>query len=532
MKISRNCCCAFGCSNTPAKDAKLSFHTFPSAEKHLERRQKWIASVKRKNWTPTKHSVLCSAHFTSDFYRRPPGLKMPAILKPNAIPTVFPAFPSYLQPTQTKQRRAITRRAPSEPMMQESDQPPCSETDNQEQAVRASEAHKPQRKIGRPKVAPEIRIPNLVRKVNTLKHKVRRLDKKARVQKNLLGILQQENKIQSAKLSSIDGCLEELVDNEMKNRCRKTNRKYSEKIKEFALTMYYYSPKAYAYLRSVFKLPNARTLRRWLETVECEPGFLKDVIENMSNRTHVANAYSLVIDSMAIRKQLSLDNSTNKVQGHVTIGDQNKLASEALVFLLVPILGGVRHPIGYFYVDKIDSDVQSQLILQCLNLTAEHNIRIINITCDGAQANIATLNKLGAVIPEKPFFSHSAMESKVFVTLDPVHMLKLARNALGTMRRFRAPDGIVDYCYIEKLHELQEDIGLRLGNKLSKRHMNWKNMKMKVKLAAEILSSSVADAIEYLSKTDASYKNAGPTISFIRKVSCVEWVKKNSWQYD
>ena len=66
--------------------------------------------------------------------------------------------------------------------------------------------------------------------------------------------------------------------------------------------------------------------------MECEPGFLKNVIENMSNRTHVANAYSLVIDSMAIRKQLSFDKSTNKVLGHVTIGDQNKLSSEALVF--------------------------------------------------------------------------------------------------------------------------------------------------------------------------------------------------------
>ena len=145
-------------------------------------------------------------------------------------------------------------------MLQESvsDQPPaslfsptCSETDNQQQAVRASEAHKPQRKKGRPKIAPEIRIPNLVRKVNTLKHKVRRLDKKARVQKNLLGILQQKNKIPSAKLSSIDGCLQELVDYEMKNRCRKTNRKYSEKLKEFALTMYYYLPTAYLCLSSL-----------------------------------------------------------------------------------------------------------------------------------------------------------------------------------------------------------------------------------------------------------------------------------------
>lgn len=58
-------------------------------------------------------------------------------------------------------------------------------------------------------------------------------------------------------------------------------------------------------------------------------------------------------------------------------------------------------------------------------------------------------------------------------------------------------------------------INLQLG----KRHLSWKNMKMKVKLAAEVLSSSTADSLEYLSKIDDAFKDAGPTISFIRNVS-------------
>ena len=95
-----------------------------------------MASVKWKNWTPIKHSVLCS---TSDCNRRPSGLEKPAILKPEVIPTVFPVSSSYLQPTHSKQRRTITRRAPSEPITQESNKPPvslslppCEETYNQE----------------------------------------------------------------------------------------------------------------------------------------------------------------------------------------------------------------------------------------------------------------------------------------------------------------------------------------------------------------------------------------------------------------
>jgi hypothetical protein len=53
---------------------------------------------------------------------------------------------------------------------------------------------------------------------------------------------------------------------------------------------------------------------------------------------------------------------------------------------------------------------------------------------------------------------------------------------------------------------------------VNKRHLQWQNMKMKVRLAAEVLSSSVVDALEYLLQVDERFKEAGPTISFIRKV--------------
>ena len=170
----------------------------------------------------------------------------------------------------------------------------------------------------------------------------------------------------------------------------------------------------------------------------CQPGFLTDIEIVSKKIQNGRNLFSLVFDSMAIRKRLVVEKSNNMVLGHVTIGDTSKMASEVLVFLLVPILGGSRYPIGYFYIDKIDSDLQSQLILQCLKLTAECNIHVVNITCDCCVANISTFKKLGAEIPHKPFFKHPAMDGNVYTTMDPVHMLKLARNALGTIRKLKA----------------------------------------------------------------------------------------------
>ena len=52
-------CCAYGCTNRQGM-ADIKFFHFPRDE---ERRSKWIAAIKRQNWTPSEYSRLCSAHF-------------------------------------------------------------------------------------------------------------------------------------------------------------------------------------------------------------------------------------------------------------------------------------------------------------------------------------------------------------------------------------------------------------------------------------------------------------------------------------
>ena len=51
--------------------------------------------------------------------------------------------------------------------------------------------------------------------------------------------------------------------------------------------------------------------------------------------------------------------------------------------------------------------------------------------------------------------------------------------------------------YLIELKKLQGEKGLRLANKLRSAHINWKQQKMKVNLAAQALSSSVANALEF-----------------------------------
>ena len=84
----------------------------------------------------------------------------------------------------------------------------------------------------------------------------------------------------------------------------------------------------------------------------------------------------------------------------------------------------------------------------------------------------------------------------VHMYMDPCHMIKLLRNAWAEYNEFVWPGhGVAKWKYIVDLHYLQTEHDLRAGNKLSKQHVQFKNKIMKVSLAAQVFSKSIADAL-------------------------------------
>ncbi|XP_022170372.1 THAP domain-containing protein 1-like [Myzus persicae] len=60
-------CVAYGCTNRYKPGQTIHFFRFPLANVNLNK--KWIAAIKRKNFTPTKWSRLCSDHFVYENYQ-------------------------------------------------------------------------------------------------------------------------------------------------------------------------------------------------------------------------------------------------------------------------------------------------------------------------------------------------------------------------------------------------------------------------------------------------------------------------------
>lgn len=118
-------------------------------------------------------------------------------------------------------------------------------------------------------------------------------------------------------------------------------------------------------------------------------------------------------------------------------------------------------------------------------------------------------------------FKHSTQDYFVHVILDPCHMLKLARNALATLSTFSDNNnGQIKWAFFQNLNTIQEKEGLKLGNRLSTQHMKFEKHKMNVILAAQTLSSSVADAIEFLdvSMKLPEFQDSQPTVTFTRTI--------------
>ena len=99
-------------------------------------------------------------------------------------------------------------------------------------------------------------------------------------------------------------------------------------------------------------------------------------------------------------------------------------------------------------------------------------------------------------------------------------MLKLVRNTLGDKLFLKNPEGAtVSWNYVKLLVELQENEGFHLANKVRSAHVNFKKQIMKVKLAAQSFSESVADALQFCNEILKleQFSNCGPTVDFIKR---------------
>lgn len=267
----------------------------------------WVNAVGRTDWRPSRSSKICSLHFKkTDFILGYQNTQ----LKQDVIPSIFPHTSSVLKrpidhdeenkhlSQVLKQSNLNSQDLPSrkkfakEPLMKtvnilsaetsqsaqdglpndhpdkENKQPPLkgetTATGITQEAYMvlpisagsssSSDTSSPKTKKDKSFLNLHKRVQTLSRTVKTLKQKIKRRDRKINVMKDMFAQLKEKNLIDNDPLiiikNQFEGMPFDIFKNELKNQNRQSSgRRYSNEIKEFALTLHYHSPKAYSFCR-------------------------------------------------------------------------------------------------------------------------------------------------------------------------------------------------------------------------------------------------------------------------------------------
>lgn len=299
--------------------------------------------------------------------------------------------------------------------------------------------------------------------------------------------------------------------------------------------MHFYSPRAYQFLRNKFNkhLPSPVTLRKWYShcTSEGEPGISKESIKSLAtlaDKFKLQNKQlivSIAFDEMNIRRMVQWNDSKKKFIGYITHGqfktENIPVARNALVFLVTGLNSDFSLPIAHYFIIALNAAEKASIIVEVITEISKLGIRIANLVFDGLSSNLSACKTLGAsfdLLNIKPSILNPIDLSEIHIFLDPCHMMKLARNFIASEKFIhnRTNNESISWIFFERLEACRIKNNF-VCHKLTKKHIQWYRAKMDVRLAAETLSNSVANAMEHLKQEGVkAFQNSDETIAFIR----------------
>ncbi|KAL4156135.1 hypothetical protein QTP88_000170 [Uroleucon formosanum] len=275
-------------------------------------------------------------------------------------------------------------------------------------------------------------------------------------------------------------------------------------LRKFAMTLHFYSPSAYSYVRTIFSkaLPDVSTIRKWYSKLDGLPGMTKESFQATSLKVKEMKVNGkqlygcLVMDEMSIKQHVHWTGTRH--QGYIDFGlggkteemDNLPYAKDAFVIMVVDINTSWKVPIAYYLKNGISAEEKANIILNCLQELDTTGVIIKTLTFDGAANNLSMASELEANLQYselKPYFLHPNTND-------------------------------------EKLPWRLEDInesGLHSATKLRNRHIYYFREKMKVRLAVQTFSTSVANAILFCMndlKLD-NFQGADATIEFCLSIN-------------
>lgn len=201
-------------------------------------------------------------------------------------------------------------------------------------------------------------------------------------------------------------------------------RRWTLHDKAFALSVYLKSPSAYQALCRHLNLPTVRTLRQSMSGIGSAPGFCPVLFESIKNSakkmTMLEKFCTLSFDEIYIKSALHYNQHLDWVSGYecfdINNNTSNKLATNALVFMIRGLSKSWKQPIGYFFSShSTPASMLKKLLFQAFEKILQADLKLVAIVCDQAPNNQRLYSDLN-ISAHSPFINYNG--SKIFALYD------------------------------------------------------------------------------------------------------------------
>ena len=214
---------------------------------------------------------------------------------------------------------------------------------------------------------------------------------------------------------------------------------------------------------------------------------------------------------------LSYNSTTDGIEGFQDLGlhgTSKCIADHALVFLVRGLRVKWKQPFGYFLsAGTVPAAALKSMVRNSIGKLQSIGFKVRALICDQGPNNRSFLETLESVKTSKPYFEVKG--ERIFVVYDPPHLIKCVRNNFRN-RGFISDGRHILWKYVGQLYEFDKDNSVRIAPRLSARHLNPGPFGlMRVNLAVQVMSHSVASGISTLCKLNEMPKDALYTAEFI-----------------
>ena len=296
-------------------------------------------------------------------------------------------------------------------------------------------------------------------------------------------------------------------------------------------------------------LPSERTLYDYTNVTSKGTGFQVDVVEMLYNelysKTEPLQKHQKIVgllqDEIKIKSDLVYDKHTGELVGFVDLDKvgndllnieevlkdkEKELAKYVLVVMVRGIASNLKFPLGHFATAGITADQLFPILWKAVEICElDLDLTVLFITSDGASPNrrFIKLHRNGdnsVVYRADNIFASE--ERYIYFISDAPHLLKTVRNCFSNSyshknTRKMWKDGYnISWMHIVNLYKDYCSGTWGVCPKLTRAHIDISSFGcMKVNLAAQVLSSTVANALEMYYPV----QTVSETVKFVRHVN-------------